>query len=180
MSKIIQVILGFFLFLTIVFTTISLTLLNERFVLMVIKKSQVTERIASREKQNLEEVKKHLINYVQSGYQEDELKTIKNESLGSREKLKYFKWINYICTLFFLILTGNILVKTKKKHNLSFLLFVSGLFLILFFGACTVFEKDGSLLFHTLYQVIIHLFLGIGILLIEVGTMKRRKAKKLS
>ncbi len=187
MSKWKQIILSFLLFITIVFTVISLTVFNERFVYMVLNHSQVSLKIArlmGMEDEQKEKVKEVIRAYIQSGYQESSLE--KREEyrkyvfLGTEDMIKKGKWACYLFTLFFLLLTGNILVKTKQKHQLSFLLFVSGLFLIFFFGGCVLFEKESSFFFHHLYQVLIHLFLSVGILLVELSVIKRIKVKKSS
>ena len=191
--------MSFLFSITLVLTIISLTVLNKNFVMKVIKDKGYVEVITStindeiiKEEKNYviskENVESYLKEYVKSRYVY-EVKDYGNEAsdiinkhilfMGNKNYKKYI-YIIYIGTLLSIIITGNIFLKSKRFHDLESIYIYSFIFMLFIYGSIYFNLDNMNYIVCEIMNVLNHIILGAGIILLEIGVYKKRRFKKLS
>lgn len=201
MKKNIVNILSSILFsITILLTIISLTVLNDRFIMKVIDHNNYIEQIQDNINKELkessinktlekEEVRESVKKYVKSRYKYDEKKYSseleskkinKNILFMGNRNYKLYSYIIYFLTLISIIITGNIFLKSKKYHDLANI-FIYSFFLLTFTYGIIYFSLDKYMfIVRGIINVLNHIILGGGIILLEAGIIKKQVIKKFN
>lgn len=133
------------------------------------------------------DVEDYLKSYVKSRYKYEK-KDYKNVAsdiinehilfMGNRNYRKY-SYIIYVVTLVSIIITGNIFLKSKKRHDLASIFIYSFCLLVIVYGIIYFKIDNMGYIIKDIMDVENHIILGAGIILLEIGVYKKR-FKKLS
>lgn len=185
MKRILNIFLGLLLSITIFLVIICFTLLNDNFIKHYFEKNDYYELLYNEVKENgeyedLSEYKYYINKYIDSDY---------HSSLNDNSFSKYINKINYskyqtiiyFITLLFIFITGTLLNKTKKQHNLKIIGLETSIILILIYGIIFIFNSiSNEIIFH-LISISNHYLLGIAIIILETSLyfiIKNRYVKK--
>lgn len=199
-KQVVNVSISILFSITIVLTIVSLTVLNDRFVMKVLDHNNyifvIQEKINEDFKKNnidrvieKEEVKGYVKAYVKSRYKYEE----KNYSSAMESKIinehilfmgnkdyKFYSYIIYLLTLISIIITGNVFLKSKKYHDLANV-YIYSFFILVFIYGIGYFNVDKfTLIVKEIVDLLNHIILGVGIVLLEIGLIKKQIIKKFN
>lgn len=197
-KKIVNISISILFSVTFILTIVSLTALNKHFVMKVMIDKGYVAKITNNINNDLKlegidyiasetDVKEYLQVYIKSRYKYEKIdygnaaSDIINEHIlfmGDRDYRKY-SYIVYVITLVSIIITGNIFLKSKKMHDLATIYIYSFGIMVLIYGVIYFNIDCMSYIVRELIDVINHIILGMGVILLEMGVYKKR-FKKLS
>lgn len=197
MKKIlINLILSIFFSITLISVVFCLTLLNNKFVIHQFEKNNYYDVILNNLKNedltlkyNLNQIKKDVNNYIKNGYKNN----YKSNILGDTKKveiynnhikflnLKYefykIKVVGYIITFILVIFTGNVLLKTKKYHDIFLILIMGFVISVLGYGFIYIFNNIENIIVSSVVNTANHYLLAISIILLEIGLFNKIKTR---
>ena len=179
-----NLLLSVLLSITTVFLIISLFLFNDRFIKKVLFKHNIVDVVYKNIDNEIDEefsldkdlLEIDIIRYIDNGYflnvkgkiisnGENKYEDIysKNIKLFNEYNIFKLKSVFYILTFIFIIVTGVLFILTKRKHNIDFILLISGIIDIIIYGVIFIFNNFNSselIIVNTL----LHILLAIGVL----------------
>lgn len=197
--RLVNVLISILFSITLVLTIISLTVLNKNFVIKVMTNkgyvdvitNAINEEIKVEDKDYVvlkDDVQNYLEDYVKSRYKYEvrdygnEASDIINRNIlfMGKENYKKYSYIIYVVTLLSIIITGNIFLKSKRFHDLASIYIYSFIFMVIIYGVIYFNIDDMNYIVGGIINVLNHIILGVGIILLEIGVYKKRRFKKLS
>lgn len=197
-KQVINIVISILFSITLILTIISLTLLNKNFIMRVLVSKDYVHKITENINEDIKDldadyvvlesdVEDYLKSYVKSRYKYEK-KDYKNVAsdiinehilfMGNRNYRKY-SYIIYVVTLVSIIITGNIFLKSKKRHDLASIFIYSFCLLVIVYGIIYFKIDNMGYIIKDIMDVENHIILGAGIILLEIGVYKKR-FKKLS
>jgi hypothetical protein len=179
-----NLLLSILLSITTVFLIISLFLFNGRFIKKVLFKHNIVDVVYKNIDNEIDEefsldkdlLEIDIIRYIDNGYflnvkgkiisnGENKYEDIysKNIKLFNEYNIFKLKSVFYILTFIFIIVTGVLFILTKRKHNIDYILLISGIIDIIIYGVIFIFNNFNSselIIVNTL----LHILLAIGVL----------------
>jgi hypothetical protein len=179
-----NLLLSILLSITTVFLIISLFLFNGRFIKKVLFKHNIVDVVYKNIDNEIDEefsldkdlLEIDIIRYIDNGYflnvkgkiisnGENKYEDIysKNIKLFNEYNIFKLKSVFYILTFIFIIFTGVLFILTKRKHNIDYILLISGIIDIIIYGVIFIFNNFNSselIIVNTL----LHILLAIGVL----------------
>lgn len=158
---------------------VSLTLLNDRFILQILKRHHVYETLVEELNQtgssyHVGEVKKEMQRYVKSRYLEKwDNKEVKKYMYFLNEYSQYsFKniaWIIYGITFGIVFLVGHFFHYFKSKQNIGLIFILCSIFLIGLYGYLYLMISFTQVLLQCLFLSTMRYLLGVIVLYLEGG-----------
>ena len=184
--------------LVIVSSLLCLTVLNDNFVIKVLKNNEyysdvykdINVRLKS-DKISCNIDKKSIENdinkYVKSYYRIDKVK-INNDCkdiykeyirVSSIDKfnMKKVYYITFIITIILVIIVGSIFIRTGNVHNLDNIVMMSSILMILIYGGIYIFVGTNMDIVNKVIDSANHLMLAVAIILFEIIVFKKIKSK---
>ena len=184
--------------LAIVSSLLCLTVLNDNFVIKVLKNNEyysdvykdINVRLKS-DKISCNIDKKSIENdinkYVKSYYRIDKVK-INNDCkdiykeyirVSSIDKfnMKMVYYITFIITIILVIIVGSIFIRTGNVHNLDNIVMMSSILMILIYGGIYIFVDTNIDIVNKVIDSANHLMLAVAIILFEIIVFKKIKSK---
>ena len=184
--------------LVIVSSLLCLTVLNDNFVIKVLKNNEyysdvykdINVRLKS-DKISCNIDKKSIENdinkYVKSYYRIDKVK-INNDCkdiykeyirVSSIDKfnMKMVYYITFIITIILVIIVGSIFIRTGNVHNLDNIVMMSSILMILIYGGIYIFVDTNIDIVNKVIDSANHLMLAVAIILFEIIVFKKLKSK---
>lgn len=179
-----NLLLSILLSITTVFLIISLFLFNGRFIKKVLFKHNIVDVVYKNIDNEIDEefsldkdlLEIDIIRYIDNGYflnvkgkiisnGENKYEDIysKNIKLFNEYNIFKLKSVFYILTFISIIVTGVLFILTKRKHNIDYILLISGIIDIITYGVIFIFNNFNSselIIVNTL----LHILLAIGVL----------------
>lgn len=179
-----NLLLSILLSITTVFLIISLFLFNGRFIKKVLFKHNIVDVVYKNIDNEIDEefsldkdlLEIDIIRYIDNGYflnvkgkiisnGENKYEDIysKNIKIFNEYNIFRLKSVFYILTFIFIIVTGVLFILTKRKHNIDYILLISGIIDIIIYGVIFIFNNFNSselIIVNTL----LHILLAIGVL----------------
>lgn len=197
--RVVNILMSILFSITLILTIISLTVLNDRFVMKIIKDKGYVEKMTDNINNELKDenkdyivlkrdVEKYLRDYVKSRYKYEKknygeyASDIINKHIlfmGNRNYKKNI-YIFYIITLLSIVITGNIFLKSKKLHDLDSIFIYSFILMVLVYGLFYFNIDNMHFIIRGIADILNHIILGVSIVLLEIGIYKKRRFKKLS
>lgn len=184
---------------TIILSIISLTLFNSRFMIKVVEHYQVSTSVITNFENRTnqsgvcvtiekDKVKKDLEKYIKSGYQEPNFKVNSNKAINKiyNEEINLFKidfsykkirYVVDIVTIIFVIITGNVFLKSKKYHNIYSIFIITSILLIAVFGYNVIYMDGYFEILNKALNIINHIILASAIVLLEVSLWNKIKSR---
>ena len=179
-----NLLLSILLSITTVFLIISLFLFNGRFIKKVLFKHNIVDVVYKNIDNEIDEefsldkdlLEIDIIRYIDNGYflnvkgkiisnGENKYEDIysKNIKLFNEYNIFKLKSVFYILTFIFIIVTGVLFILTKRKHNIDYILLISGIIDIIIYGVIFIFNNfnSGELI---IVNTLLHILLAIGVL----------------
>lgn len=193
--SVINLIISVLFSFTIILTIISLTILNHRFVMKVIDQHDYVTIITDNINKDLKEnnidysldkksVKEYIKKYVKSRYKYEEYKSSNKDAdkiinkyiiFMSNKNYKKYSYMLYLLTLISIIITGNIFLKSKRIHNLESIFIYTFILLTIAYGSIYFMADNMPIIVQTLVSTLNHIILAVGIVLLEIGLLKKIK-----
>lgn len=172
--KISNFLLAIMLSITIIISSFTLTVLSKRFQINTIEKEGYVEIISSNTNISKEIVKNDLKDYIKNGYvyQNYENKEYEDYINYFPIKKSMYKYI-YSLTIILLVICYVVFCKTKKKHNIYLIFFISSIILVLFYGTIYL-TIDTNMIFVSLIMRFLHFILFIADLLFMESIINRK------
>jgi len=179
-----NLLLSILLSITTVFLIISLFLFNGRFIKKVLFKNNIVDVVYKNIDNEIDEefsldkdlLEIDIIRYIDNGYflnvkgkiisnGDNKYEDIYSKNIKLFDEYNIFKLksVFYILTFIFIIITGVLFILTKRKHNIDFILLISGIIDIIIYGVIFIFNNFSSselIIVNTL----LHILLAIGVL----------------
>lgn len=186
----INFILALLLSLSIVLSVVSITVLNDDYIKLIFSKKNIYSTIVdSLDKEykinnktkdyDTDQVIRDVNNYISNRYKKldisnyDENKIYYEHIYFMQEnEIKKYSYIIYALTIIFIIITGNIFLHTKKKHNLDYIFLFSSIIIIIFTGYVDIFVDFNSNILESVKYITNHILLGVGVVLLELVFLK--------
>lgn len=197
--KIINILEGILLAITIYLIIICITLVNSHFIIHVLDINNYYDIIYNNIKNDMSNydsnltynldikfIREDVKDYVKSYYSDNiyinriivndidiipnEISDIYNNNIKFNKIIKNVRFkhdIIYLITIIMVILTGIIFIKTKYKHNIKFIMFISGIILIIMYGISYCLLNINIDIINKIFIKSFHYILAIGILLFE-------------
>lgn len=184
--------------LAIVSSLLCLTVLNDNFVIKVLKNneyySEVYKDINVRLKSdkiscNIDKksIENDINKYVKSYYRIDKVK-INNDckdiykeyirvSSIDKYNMKKVYYITFIITIILVIIVGSIFIRTGNVHNLDNIVMMSSILMILIYGGIYIFVDTNIDIVNKVIDSANHLMLAVAIILFEIIVFKKLKSK---
>ncbi|MDE5630999.1 MAG: hypothetical protein K2I70_05305 [Bacilli bacterium] len=198
-KKIVNVVISILFSVTLVLTIVSLTVLNKNFIMRVVKNKGYVLEITNNINEDLmrenidyqvkiSDVEEYLNTYVKSRYKYEKKKyesiasDVINEHIlfmGNRN-YKMYSYIIYLITLISIVITGNVFLKSKRVHDLASIFILSFFELLIIYGMIYFKIDRLGYIIKDIVNILNHIRLGTGIILLEIGVYKKRRFKKLS
>lgn len=193
--RVINILLSFLFSLTFILSLISLTLLNDNFVMMAIKSKGIISKVKNDINKELESngysyriddgtTEERINLYVEKrySYKEDDITEedkIINKHIFFMDKKNYhmISYGIYILTLIMIFITGNIFIKSKRLHDLGYIFLISAGTFICLYGIIYFNLDNFNFILKDILDVFNHFILGSAILLGEWGFIRVRKFK---
>lgn len=190
--------------LVIVLSIGCLTLLNDNFVIHVLKNNDVYESIYKDMDEyvmfNYEDctldknvLYKDIDRYIKSYYNISKIKgsitCVEEKDLGNVYKKfisiegldninnKLIYYVMFLVTIVLVIIIGSIFIRFKKSHNIFDIFIYSFPILIITYGCLYVFVDLNIEILNMIYYSALHYLLGISIILFEIGVFKKVKTR---
>ena len=184
--------------LVIVSSLLCLTVLNDNFVIKVLKNNEyysdvykdINVRLKS-DKISCNIDKKSIENdinkYFKSYYRIDKVK-INNDckdiykeyirvSSIDKYNMKKVYYITFIITIILVVIVGSIFIRTGNVHNLDNIVMMSSLLMILIYGGIYIFVDTNIDIVNKVIDSANHLMLAVAIILFEIIVFKKLKSK---
>ena len=181
------------LFITILLTVLSITILNKNFIKFECKKNDYYNKVVNNIKNDTNydinidsnDVKIDMNNYIDSYYVDklysskidnnDEYRNVYNKHIrfvGPFNNLRLYRDIFDVVTMVFIILTGFIFLKTKLKHNINIILIISSLLGIIGSFIINFMNNYEGIVFDIINDTY-HVYLGLNIILLMIPLFKK-------
>ncbi len=197
--KLINLGVSILFFISIVLTIISLTVLNDRFIMKVMDKKGYINLLTRNINEDLKkehiakeysssEVRGFIKDYVKGRYVYDE-KTYETEKISNivnkhilfmgKKDYKKGSYIIYLITIISIIITGNVFLKSKKIHDLADIFIYTFVLLVICYGVIYFNLANLRPIVRGVIDILNHIILGGGVILLELGIIKKQRLKKL-
>lgn len=174
MKKTYNFILAVIFSLTIIVSSFSLTVMSKRLQLKTIKKNEIINEMYDETKVDKDIIKKDLQDYINSNYKKTTYENKKYEKNINFFLVSNYKRIIYVITIILIVITGCLFNKTKKKHNLYSIVFITSLILVVFYGV-TYITININIVFNYLLNIYLHFILIVADLFFILGVVNKLK-----
>lgn len=185
----VSLILSILFVITIIFSLISLTVLNDHYITFIFSKNDIYNDIAKEivkdyEEHNIskdfdsDEVKNDLECYISKRYDKSKLSLKKNDiyydhiTFMKEIDMKKVSYFIYSITLLFIIITGTIFVHSKRYHHLDLIYLISSVLIFIISGYIYVMIDLNNNIFNIVLKTTNHVLLGVGVFIFELVFLK--------
>lgn len=171
--------------LSIIFSLISLTILNDDYIKFVFDKKDIYSYIATSieneyKKNNIEkdfdteQVKKDVNDYISNRYEENNDNDLYYNQVFfmHNNKLRTVSYVIYVITIVLIMASGNIFLHSKKYHNLDTIFLISSIIIILISGCTYIFVDLSNYILNIVLNITNHILLGVGVFFLELVFLK--------
>ena len=198
-KSIVNILLSLLFFITLFFVIFSLTICNDNFIIKVLddsnyyqKQSILLEKeIGSKIEIDISDLKNDIDDYVEKKFVDKNYsskissnkysflynKYVKFNNYFKNIDLKLYIWIIYIVSIVLVIITGTIFNKTKKMHDINTIFIINFIFSVLFSMYIYVFVDFDLDILSIIKEVANKYYLGIIIILLEIGIYNKIKSR---
>lgn len=123
--------------------------------------------------------KYYIHNKIESSTNTDDiyLDYVKFNNVLEKYNVNLIIYVSFIITILLVIVTGNIFIRTKGRHNLNLIFSSSSIILIVIYGAFYLLFNTNNEFLEFLVNESLHYLLGISVIILDIVFIKRIRKK---